>query len=163
MPTDASLPMVCSMRSPDLAVLVLHHAISRTSAEKPAPRAEGKRMKRTWLTVVVPIALAFTLLRVSAATEHACVGQPERASGADDRINAESMGEAVVAGCDSLDGSKQSSLAPFDRPTHYGAVQSFFIAPEPSISTLLGLGLASRAVVTTQVSDVKRLIRRKPP
>lgn len=163
MPTDASLPIVCSMRFPDLAALVLRHAISRTDAEELAPRAEGKRMKRTWLTVVVPIALAFTLLRVSAATEHACVGQPERAGDADNRFNGASVGDATFAGCDSGDGSKQSSHAAFGRPTHHEAVQSIFFAPEPSISTLLGLGLASQAAVSASVSDVKPLIRGKPP
>lgn len=120
-------------------------------------------MKRTWLTVAFPIALAFALLRVSAATEHACVGQPERTSDADDRFNGESIGDATVAGCDSLDGGEQICHVAFDRPTHCGAVQSIFVAPEPSVSTLLGPGLASRAVVTTPVSDAKPLIRGKPP
>jgi hypothetical protein len=120
-------------------------------------------MDRRWLTVLVSSLLAFSLLRVSAATEYACVDRPVPASDADDRYSGESVGEATVAGCGSRDSSGQISQVAFDRAPFYGDVQSLYFSPEPSVSALLGLGLANRALIVDQVSDVKPLIRRKPP
>lgn len=120
-------------------------------------------MKRIWLTVLVPIALSLAALRMSAATEIACVGKPESAIDADGRFNGESNGEATTAGCDSVDSSDQSSQVGFDRVNYCGDVQSLSYALEPSRSALLSLGLASQAVTVDQVTDVKPLIRRKPP
>jgi hypothetical protein len=120
-------------------------------------------MKRTWLTALVPIALAFTALLVSAATEHVCVGQPLPVRDAGDRFSGDVVSGAIGSGCNSFDGSKQISQVAFERATYYVAVQTFSFAPEPSISALLGLGLASLAFLHRQVIDVKPLIRRKPP
>ena len=121
-------------------------------------------MKRTWLTALVPIALAFMSLLVSAASENVCFGQSLQASDADDGFSGAFVGGATVSACDSIDSSKQISQIAFDRATYYGAVQTFSFAPEPSLSAILGLGLASLALMRRrQVSDAKPLIRRKPP
>jgi hypothetical protein len=120
-------------------------------------------MNRIWLTVLVPIALSLAALRMSAATEIACVGKPESAIDADGRFNGESIREATIAGCDSLHSSDHNSQVGFDRVNYFGDVQSLSCALEPSGSALLSLGLASQAITFDQVSDVKPLIRRKPP
>jgi len=119
-------------------------------------------MKRTWLTALVPIALAFTSLLVSAATGQGCFSQPVRASDADVRFRGEFVGGATVLGCDSSDSSKQVSQVAFDRANYHGAVLSFPLAPEPSSSP--PLGLASLACqLGKEVSDAKPSIPGRPP
>jgi hypothetical protein len=118
-------------------------------------------MKRTWLIALVPIALAFASLQVTAATERVCLGQPVSASDADDHFSGKSAGGASTAGCDSSVSSKQVSHAPFDRKDFLGAVRTFS-SPEPWVPALLGL--ASLAFLRRrQVSDVKPSIPGKPP
>jgi len=119
-------------------------------------------MKRTWLRALVPIALAYPSLLVSAATEQGCFSQPVLASDAGVRFRGEFVGGATVPGCDSSDSSKQVCQVAFDRTNHCVAVLSFPFAPEPSNSDLLGL--ASLAFqLGKEVSDAKPLIRGRPP
>ena len=118
-------------------------------------------MKRTWLTVVVP-AVAFTLLLVSAGTRPACFGQPVLASAAQDPSGGESDGGPTGV-CHAFDSGHQVSPVPFDRTTDYGPVLTFSFALERSILAPFGLGLASRVFTARLISDLKPLIRRKPP
>lgn len=119
-------------------------------------------MKQSWLSALVPVALACTSLLVSAATEQGCFSQPVLASDADVRFEGEFVGGATDLGCDSSDSSKQVSQVAFDRTNHYGAVLSFPFAPEPSGSALSGH--ASPAFQLGKVvSDAKPSIRGRPP
>jgi hypothetical protein len=108
-------------------------------------------MKRTWLTALIPIAMALASLHVTTATEHVCIGQPVLASDADDRLRGQFAGGASDSGCDSSVSSKQVSHIAFDQASFHGAVHSFSFAPEPSILALLGL--ASLAFPTPPTSQ----------